>query len=32
MVAVVVCVLVVVGLTYPGPILNLAHEAAAALL
>lgn len=30
MVAVVVCVLVVVGLTYPGPILNLAHEAAAA--
>ena len=28
-VAVVICVLVVVGLTYPGPILNLAHQAAA---
>lgn len=30
MIAVVVCVLVVVGLIYPGPILELAHTAAAA--
>jgi len=31
-IAVVVCVLMVVGLTYPGPIIELAHKAAAAFL